>query len=253
MERQNGEIAMAYKRGDALIRRTVFFLALSKLVTWTVEIIGWPFVKVLYGFKIRGRKNLAVAGKRPVILVSNHTVPLDPLLHALALLPQFTYFTLLEDTVLTPVLGSFVRLLGGIPIPSDSARLADIEEAVAAALHGRGRVHFYPEGECFLFSQEIRDFKAGAFYYAIRHRALIVPMVTVLKSRKGRVRAEAHILAALEPPAASGRAAADLHKALRLARSAREAMQAHIDAAGGDKSLYRGPMPRIKGVNDRPR
>jgi hypothetical protein len=30
-------------------------------------------------------------------------------------------------------------------------------------------------------------------------------------------------------------------------------MQAAIDAEGGDKTLYQGPMPRIKGVNDKPR
>jgi len=256
---------MAYKRGDPLIKRTPLFLALSKAITWLVELVGWPIMKALYGYRARGREALAGAAKGPVIFVSNHALPLDPLLHALSLLPRFTYFTLLEDTVLTPVLGTFVRLLGGIPIPPDPDRLDDIEAAVKAALAGRGRVHFYPEGECFLLNQDIKPFKAGAFYYAIRQGAVVVPIVTVLRrggamgALKGdarprrRVRAEILILPALKPPAPTGRASADLHAAILLARQTRAAMQAAIDSAGGDKSLYLGPMPRIKGVNDRQR
>ncbi len=255
---------MAYRRGEPLIRRTPLFLATSKALTWFVELIGWPLMKAIYGYRARGRENLPCReasqqnaenpqGRRPVIFVSNHALPLDPLLHALSILPRFTYFTLLEDTVLTPVLGTFVRLLGGIPIPPDSDRLDDIEAAVKAALAGRGRVHFYPEGECFLLNQDIKPFKAGAFYYAIRQGALIVPMVTLLKRRAGRVRAEILILPALEPPPANGRVSADLHAAIILARQTRDAMQAAIDTSGGDKSLYLGPMPRIKGVNDRQR
>lgn len=271
---------MAYRRGEPLIRRTPLFLATSKALTWLVELIGWPLMKAIYGYRTRGRDVLVDAAKRPVIFVSNHALPLDPLLHALSILPRFTYFTLLEDTVLTPVLGTFVRLLGGIPIPPDSDRLDDIEAAVKAALDGRGRVHFYPEGECFLLNQDIKPFKAGAFYYAIRSGAIIVPIVTVLRRvgarrstarggaggpagaasrrrpghpRPGRVRAEILILPALEPPAASGRASADLHAAIILARQTQASMQAAIDSSGGDKSLYLGPMPRIKGVNDRQR
>lgn len=244
---------MTYKRGGPLIDTQPLFLAASNAVTFFVEIIGWPLMKAVYGFRIRGRSNFHAASGGPVVFVSNHAVPLDPLLHDLALFPKPTYFTLLEETVLTPVLGTLVRLLGGIPIPPDPGRLGDVEAAVGTALEVRGRVHFYPEGECFLLNQDIRPFKAGAFYYAIRFGAKIVPIVTVLKRRGGRVRAEAHILPALSPPAASGRAAADLHAAIALARQTRAAMQARIDAAGGDKSLYLGPMPRIKGVNDRTR
>ena len=277
MEGKDGEVGMAYKRGDPLIDRKPLFLAASKALTWFIELLGWPLMKALYGYSAKGRKNLAAAGGKPVILVSNHAVPLDPLFHGLAILPRFTYYTLLEETVLTPILGGPVRRLGGIPIPTDPDRLDDIEAAVRTALNGRRRIHFYPEGECFLYNQEIQRFKAGAFYYAIRFGVPIIPIITVLTRRGarghtrgrgrelgreqdlgsgqglGRVRAEIHILPALVPPAASGRQAADLHAAILLSRPVRALMQARIDAAGGDRSLYRGPMPRIKGVNDRER
>ena len=121
------------------------------------------------------------------------------------------------------------------------------------ALEGRGCVYFYSEGECFLFNQEIKPFKAGAFYCAITSRAAILPIVTVLKKPGRRIRAEVHILPAVEPPEATGHRPTDLHNAILLSTSIRADMQRVIDSCGGDKSLYRGPMPRIKGVNDKER
>ena len=303
---------MAYKSGDPLIERRRVFLLASKAVTWFVELVGWPLMRFLYGFHIDGRENLKAAGitarrkrRKPHIIVSNHALPLDPLLHALSLLPRFTYFTLLEETVLTPVLGTLVRLLGGIPVPRDPARLVDIEAAVDKGLKGRGLVHFYPEGECFLLSQDIGSFKAGAFYYAIKFGVPVLPIVTVIRPRPGRaapssplgpgngpgprgaaaeaspqsqgpdfllgwslgqrprsgrsrsaaprILAGTHILPPLVPPPSSGHVPTDLHNAILFSRTVRSLMQTCIEAQGGDKTLYRGPMPRIKGVNDKER
>ena len=301
---------MAYKPGDPLIERRAAFLLASKAVTWFVELAGWPLMRFLYGFHIDGRKNLKAAGitarrkgRKPHIIVSNHALPLDPLLHALSLLPRFTYFTLLEETVLTPVLGTLVRLLGGVPVPRDPARLVNIEAAVDKGLKERGLVHFYPEGECFLLSQDIGSFKAGAFYYAIKFGVPVLPIVTVIRPRPGRaapsppqggesspcgaaagassqsqgtdfllgwslgqrprsgrsqsaaprILASVHILPPVVPPPSSGHVPADLHNAILFSRTVRALMQACIETQGGDKTLYRGPMPRIKGVNDKER
>ncbi|HWR11840.1 MAG TPA: lysophospholipid acyltransferase family protein [Rectinemataceae bacterium] len=244
---------MAYKRGGALITRKPPFLAASYLLSWFVALIGWPVAKAYYGFTVTGRENLKATGKRPLIFVSNHSLPLDCLVHGLSILPGFSYFTIIEETILTPILGTLVRLLGGIPMPADPSRLPDIDEAMRLALEKRGRVYFYAEGECFLLNQEIKPLKAGAFYYAIKNNALIVPVVTVLKRPKRRVRPAVHFLPALEPPAAAGHATTDLHNAIVLSKRVRADMQRAIDSGGGDKSLYLGPMPRIRGVNDRER
>jgi 1-acyl-sn-glycerol-3-phosphate acyltransferase len=268
---------MAYRRGEALLNRHGSFLAASKIMTWLVELIGYPIMVALYGFRISGRDTLRDAGilpwqgikSPPHILVSNHTLPLDPLLHALSILPRFTYFTLLEETVLTPVLGTLVRLLGGIPVPREQARLYDIQSAVETGLQRRGLVHFYPEGECFLLNQEIKPFKAGAFYYAVKMGIPVMPIVTVLRRRtrwrfvirrvvdrkpaQVRVLAHVHILPPMLPPTATGKVSSDLHQAILFARQVRAKMQRLIDSEDGDKSICRGPMPRIKGVNDRNR
>lgn len=285
---------MAYRKGDPLLLEGPANAALSWVATRTAELAGWPFVRLMYGFSATGRENMAfapgsTAGRpdfrgpdfrghdrrkprilpspfirpSPCIFVSNHCLPLDPLLHALSIFPRRTHFTLLEDTCAAPALGRLVRLLGGIPLPDGGSRLKDIEKAVETALERRGMIHFYPEGECFLRGQEIRRFKAGAFYFAIRFGVPVIPLVTVLKKRPrrihGAVRAGAppleariHVLKPIVPPPSRGRPALDLRSALVFAEEARMTMQKAIDKAGGDKSLYLGPMPRIKGVNDRP-
>ena len=240
---------MAYKRGDPLLNRKPFFLALSRLLSVIVFLIGWPLIKFLYGFRVKGRiskQNL------PAMLISNHTLPLDPLLQGAALFPRFTYFTLLEETLFTPILGTLVQLLGGIPLPPDPKRLPDIESAVKTALEKRQMIHFYPEGECFLLNQEVKTFKAGAFYYAILFQAPVIPLVTVLK-KKRRLRASVIILEPIQPPPRSASQRENIHAAIHFARTVQQQVQDCIDREGGDRSLYRGPMPRIKGVNDRNR
>jgi 1-acyl-sn-glycerol-3-phosphate acyltransferase len=245
---------MTYRRGDPLVNKKPLFRLASCALTWFVELLGWPIIVGMYRFRVVGgfrlRKAFSSKKRQAFVLVSNHAIPLDPLFHGLAILPRLTYFTLLEETVLTPVLGTLLRLLGGIPIPTDPEKLRDIESAVAWALEKRGLVHFYPEGECFLLNQDIKTFRAGAFYYAIKFGSPVIPLATVLKRTKGRLNAEVHVLEALKPPSATGRASADLHAALEFAENTQKLMQAHIDMVGGDKSLYKGPMPRIRGVND---
>jgi len=152
------------------------------------------------------------------------------------------------------VLGSLVRLLGGIPLPRNSGRLKDIEEAVFHGLSTRGLVHFYPEGECFLGNQKIFPFKAGACYFAIKFGVPIVPIVTILKRRHGRksqrIQVTVRMLAPAAPPPAGESPNTTLIQSIQFSKHIHDLMQAEIEREGGDPSLYRGPMPRIRGVND---
>ncbi|HEY9053767.1 MAG TPA: lysophospholipid acyltransferase family protein [Rectinemataceae bacterium] len=243
---------MAYKRGAPLINRSPLFLAASGILNLAVIVLGWPVAKILYGFSLRGRENLAALKSRPAVIVSNHSIPLDSLIHGLCILPRLAYFSVIEETIMSPFLGTLVRLLGGFPVSPRLARSGALDEAMTLGLKSRGTVFFYAEGECFLHNQEIKPLKTGAFYCAIRNQAPILPIVTVLKRRGGKalVRAEVHILPALQPPPASGDQAKDLSAAASIAQKARALMQEKIDSEGGDKSLYRGPMPRIRGIND---
>lgn len=252
---------MRYRKGASLITDSAFTRITRDIVVTLIGAIGWPLCRALYRIEIhRSTQNGGRSLPRRAILVSNHCMPLDPLFHGLAIFPKRTFYTLLEETCEAPVLGTFVRTLGGIPLPRSESRLNDIEQAVEHALRTQGLVHFYPEGECFLGNQKILPFKAGAAYFAVKFGVPVVPIVTVLKRVHGPHSKMIKVLVRVLPPMwptidhFSQQARTNTHQLLvhsiHFSRQIHDAMQAEIDRMGGDASLYIGPMPRIKGVND---
>ena len=114
---------------------------------------------LVYRVRIKGKENLPRNGG--AVLVSNHTLLLDPGILAHAIRPRRTYFTMLEETALIPFLGTFVRLLGGVPIPERPGALRTLDAAARTALREIGFIHFFPEGECYRENQEIQPFHPG--------------------------------------------------------------------------------------------
>ena len=113
---------MAYRRGADIINfspRFIPFVVVFELTLVAVRLIDW----LLYRITIRGRENLPAGG--PAVLVSNHTLLLDPGIIAHAVSPRRTYFTMLEETALIPFLGTFVLLpLALLPIQALSGNPA---------------------------------------------------------------------------------------------------------------------------------
>jgi 1-acyl-sn-glycerol-3-phosphate acyltransferase len=248
---------MAYRRGDRIIRFAPGFLpfdALYWLAIAAVRLVDW----LLYRIRIEGRENLR--GLRRSVLVSNHTLLLDPGLIAHAIRPHRTYFTMLEETALVPFLGTFVRLLGGVPIPEGRAALLALEAAAEKALSELGFIHFFPEGECYMGCQDIRPFHPGAFLLACRIGLPVVPVTTVLRETRhlgrssvtvaGRtIRFPPRVTIVIGAPVAPAQCAPDGHDlkraALLMGRQVRQVMQLAIDSRGGSRALYRGKMPRL--------
>jgi len=253
---------MAYRKGTEIVGFTPSFLpfrAVFQLVMLPVHLVNWLF----YRTRVRGRENLGGEAdqKRPAgaILVSNHTMLMDPAVIAHALGRRRTYFTMLEETALIPYLGTFVRLLGALPIPEGPGALLSMEGAANRALSELGLIHFFPEGECYRWSQDIQPFRPGAFLLACRLGLPVIPMTTVLHERRWRGRTSVRVLGRTVPlpPVVTviiGRpimlpAAPDPHAlrgaALRMGVQVRALMQESIDALGGSRDIYRGRMPRL--------
>jgi 1-acyl-sn-glycerol-3-phosphate acyltransferase len=205
----------------------------------------------MFGLRVQGRENLR--GIRQAILVSNHTLVLDPALIAHALRPRRAYFTMLEETALIPALGTFVRLLGGVPLVLSSG--ARRERIIDTAVRHLGFVHFFPEGECNLRNQDIRPFRRGAFHAALRRGLPVIPVTTVLRTRAWslwhRLGLPPRALVVIghpwsSTPAAYGPEATGARSVEEaLARRIRTEMQAVIDREGGCKTIGRGQMPRL--------
>lgn len=252
---------MAYRKGNPIVGFTpsfVPFRAVYQLIMVLVRPVNWFF----YRIRIRGRENLR--GLRQAILVSNHTLIMDPGVIAHAIRPRRTYFTMLEETALIPYLGTFVRLLGALPIPEGGGALRSLQSAAGRALSLLGLLHFFPEGECYRWSQELQPFRPGAFLLACRLGLPVVPITTVLHERTWRGRAAVRVLgrtipvppvvtvvigAPVYPPAVTPAEGTETHRlrgaALAMSVEVREKMQSVIDKRKGSKGIYRGRMPRL--------
>ncbi|MCL1930343.1 MAG: 1-acyl-sn-glycerol-3-phosphate acyltransferase, partial [Treponema sp.] len=175
---------------------------------------------------------------------------------------RLIFQTLLGLTVEFPVLGTYIRLLGGVPIPRGRTGYRKILEICEKAFKYRRYLHFYPEGECFLYNQRIGEFQSGAFRIAAALDIPVIPMVTVFSdgpfkpwSFWGRsLPFETFVI--LEPVYPAQYVRRDEKGEITtesikdFAETVRTKMQAEIDRRGGSMAFFRGRMERIKGLND---
>jgi len=251
---------MPYQHGRPVIDLSCWFRIASACTFYLLFPIAmaYNFFQHFTRYKHRWR----MYGIRRAITVSNHTTLLDPVKITGLTLPRLIYQTLLEATVEFPVLGTFTRLLGGVPIPRGRTGYRKILEICERSFKYRRYLHFYPEGECFLYNQRIMEFQAGAFKIAAEMDIPVIPLVTVFSNGPfkpwtfwGRS-LPIETLVVLEPayPAQyvrrdeKGDITAESVK--EFAEAVRQKMQAEIDRRGGSMAFFRGQMERIKGLND---
>jgi 1-acyl-sn-glycerol-3-phosphate acyltransferase len=235
---------MAYRRGDRVVTFVPPFAPFTIIFHCTMLLVG-AVARTLFGLRIKGARNLREVDR--AILVSNHTLVLDPGFLGYSLLPRRAYCTMLEETALIPVLGTFTRLLGAIPLVRGPGALKRQERGFDDAIRHLGLLGFFPEGECYLRNQQVMPFHRGAFHVACRRGLPVVPIAIVLKQRASkicqRLRMPPRILMVigkpLHPTSPSRSAEED------LSSRAREAIQSVIDREGGCKTMGRGAMPRL--------
>jgi len=252
---------MPYKHGRPVIDLSLPFRMAS---AWTFYILIFPIAMLVnyMMFFTRYKNRFRIYGLRRAITVSNHTTLLDPVKITGLVLPHQIFQTMLEATVEFPVLGTFTRLLGGVPVPRGRTSYRKILEICEHSFKYRRYLHFYAEGECYLYNQKINEFKTGAFKLAAELDIPIVPLVTVFSAGPFRpwsflgrsIPFETMIVLEPEYPSLyisrdeNGEASADSIR--DFAEAVRQKMQAEIDRNGGTNAFYRGQMERIKGLND---
>jgi 1-acyl-sn-glycerol-3-phosphate acyltransferase len=251
---------MPYKHGRPVIDSSLFFRLASAWTFYLVIPIAMAFNFIQHFTRYKHR--WCLYGLRKAVTVANHTTFLDPVKIACLVLPRLIFQTVLEGTVEFPFLGTFVRLLGGVPIPRGKTSYRKILDACDKAFKYRRYFHFYPEGECYLYNQHILEFKQGAFRLAAELDIPVVPLVTVFSEGPFRPRSfwgrslPLETLVVLEPEYPSRYVRRDENGELSVdsirefAEAVRQKMQAEIDRRGGSSAFYRGHFKRIKGLND---
>jgi len=154
--------------------QAVFFLIYAPLVV----IHNYIF----FGIRIEGREHLKRRSKQGCILISNHSLYLDPAVIIHTLIPNRAYYFALKSHFSNPVGGGILRLMGGIPIPGMTG-MRRAERTASEALNRGHHVHFFPEGEMKHLNQAVAPFQNGAFFMALRLNVPIIPVTLVHRPR----------------------------------------------------------------------
>jgi len=241
---------MSYKHGDDLISKNMWFRSASFLTFYSlIGIANFIFYGINH-FKIHNKHRLK--GIKKAITVSNHTLFFDPLLIEAAIFPKRMYQTLLEDTVATPFVGTFTRLLGGMPVPKNDIRMKKLCHGASVALKYRDFLHFYPEGECYLYNDKPEKFHAGAFITAAFLDVPIIPMATVFKKNGVKPLVHLYILEPLKPRdfgLINSDGLINIKAAREFAENVRQLIINEIVKHNGTGVYSKGQMKRIPGIN----
>ncbi len=121
------------------------------------------------GIRVTGRENIPKTGG--AILVCNHLSHLDVFVLGILLHRPLNYVA--RSTLFLPVLGPFIRSVGGFPIQRDGKGSEGFKETLRRVRHG-GIVTFFPEGTRSS-DGELADLKPGIVALASRAGVPIIP------------------------------------------------------------------------------
>jgi 1-acyl-sn-glycerol-3-phosphate acyltransferase len=121
------------------------------------------------GWRATGRHHLPRQGG--VLLVSNHLSYLDVFLLGIPLQRPLNYVA--RSTLFVPILGGFIRSLGGFPIQRDGLGASGLKETLRRLKHG-GIVTLFPEGTRSP-DGTIGEVKPGIAVLVARARVPVVP------------------------------------------------------------------------------
>lgn len=157
----------------------------SHMIYYGVAVpVMYVLTKLIYDLKIEGKENIQSL-QTGAVSVSNHVLFLDCAMVGLAMDDKKVYYTTLEDSFKIPVVRKLIKLLRAIPIPKEAKNKPHFMLALDNILKNKEIVHFYPEASLWPYYDKIRNFKTGAFRFAIRNDVPILPMVFSFRRPNG--------------------------------------------------------------------
>jgi 1-acyl-sn-glycerol-3-phosphate acyltransferase len=134
-----------------------------------VQLVTGLLLLISGGFRATGREHVPRSGG--ALLVSNHLSHLDVFVLGLLLHRPLNYVA--RSSLFIPVLGPFIRSVGGFPIQREGMGAQGLKETLRRIKNG-GIVTLFPEGTRSR-DGELADLKAGIAVLAARTRVPVVP------------------------------------------------------------------------------
>ena len=150
--------------------------------------IAFPILKLLtkiiYDLKIEGIENIKKVDGG-AISVSNHVLILDCAMVGLAFGKRKIYYTTQEGSFKIPLVRKLIKYLRAVPIPENINNRKYFIKAMNNVLENGDIIHFYPEASLWPYCKKIRNFKNGAFDFAVKNNVPIIPMAYKFRKPEG--------------------------------------------------------------------
>jgi 1-acyl-sn-glycerol-3-phosphate acyltransferase len=204
----------------------------SILLRGFADIVLAVLDRICFGLTIGGRKNKKLIRGRGAVTICNHIHPMDCTMVDLAMWSRRMYYVTLESNFRIPLIRHFIRMLGGVPLPTKTKAIAELFDEMGKALRAGSCVQIYPETVLHPYFDGLRRFEDGAFHLAVKNRAPILPIVVSQRPPRGlfcfykhRPCLHLEILPPIEPDASLS--LRDARK--RLKQDCQEAMAAYLE------------------------
>ncbi len=133
-------------------------------------------LNIALGLKVRGRSNLKSVKGKGCIAVSNHCHPLDCVVMNSIRGNTNIYHTGAAFNAKADWRITFFKALGFLPLNGTFSAQKNFNKLMEAELAKGKLVHFYPEHAMWIRYEKPRPFKKGAFRYAAKYKAPVVPV-----------------------------------------------------------------------------
>ncbi len=199
-------------------------------------LFGPILLKVGYGAKVVGKKNLKLVKKSGAITICNHIHYLDTLFVRQGIGHVNSYHTMAPWNNKNGVGGHIIRHGGMLPLSSDFTAMKNLSAEMERLLKKGKRINFYPEHSMWWNYQKPRPMKEGAFHYAVKFDVPILPVFcTFNKTKKGKMKKlRIHVL----PPIYADKSLPRKERVQKMKEQAEEAWKNCYESAYGKQLEY---------------
>ncbi len=164
-------------------------------------LLGPLLVRIAFGARVVGRKNLRAVKGEGCISVCNHFHYLDTLFVREAIGHFGSFHTMAPWNNKGGIGGHIVRHGGMWPFSANLAATKHLNAEMERRLRQGKRVNFYAEQVMWWNYQKPRPMKDGAFHYAVKFGVPVLPVFCTFSKRKGGgiKKLRIHILPAVRP------------------------------------------------------
>lgn len=154
-----------------------------------MKLFGPILLKVAYGAKVVGRKNLKAIKGKGAMCVCNHFSFLDTLFVRQAVGHYRSFHTMGERNNKGGIGGHIIRHGGMLPFSSNFTATKNLIREMERLLDKGKIINFYAERAMWVNYQKPRPMKEGVFTYAVKFNVPVIPLFcTFNKNKKGHIK-----------------------------------------------------------------